>query len=62
MITQEIGDRRGEGNACWGFAICKKQSGDIDGARELFQNALHIFEEIESPSAATMKKMLDDLK
>jgi tetratricopeptide (TPR) repeat protein len=61
-VAQEIGDKRGEGNAFWGLAICKKQGGDIDSAREMFQKALQIFEEIESPSAATMRNMLDDLK
>ena len=27
----------------------------------MFENALRIFKEIESPSAATMQKMLDEL-
>jgi tetratricopeptide (TPR) repeat protein len=60
-IVQAIGDRNGEGLALWGLAICNKQAGAIDGAREMFQKALEIFKEIESPSANTMQKMLDEL-
>jgi tetratricopeptide (TPR) repeat protein len=62
IIAQKIGDKRGEGNGFWGLAICKKQAGDISGAREMFQKALDIFQEIESPSAETMRKMLDELE
>jgi len=38
-----------------------KKNGDIEAARKWFQNALEIFKSIESPSAATIQKMLDNL-
>ncbi len=60
-IDREIGDRRGEGNALWGLGICKKNDGNTEEARKYIASALKIFQEIESPSAATMQKMLDDL-
>lgn len=60
-IVRDIGDKNGEGNALWGFAICKKEGGMIDESRGLFLKALEIFKAIESPSAATIEKMLADL-
>ena len=60
-IVRDIGDKHGEGNALWGLAICKKENGDFDEARALFLKTLEIFKAIESPSAATIEKMLADL-
>jgi hypothetical protein len=58
VITREIGDRRGEGNALWGMAICCEGDGDLNQAIAQAEAALRIFVEIESPSAQTMRDLL----
>ena len=57
-IVHEIGDRRGEGNALWGQAICSEKMNDLPQAIAKAEEALKIFEQIESPSATTMREML----
>ncbi len=61
-IAQEIGDRKGEANALWGQAICLQKKNDTEQAIEKAECALRIFEQIESPSASTMRKLLAEWK
>jgi tetratricopeptide (TPR) repeat protein len=62
MIAREIGDRNGEANALWGQAICLKKKNDPEQAIEKAESALMIFEQIESPSVSTMRKLLAEWK
>jgi len=57
-IAREIGDRYGEGNSLWGLAICNEKMNNLDHAIENAEEALKIFEQIESPSASTMRELL----
>ena len=57
-IAQEIGDRSGEANALWGLAICSEKDGDLKQAISNAEEAMRIFEEIESPSAQNMRSLL----
>ena len=61
-IVQEIGYRNGEANALWCQAICLKQKNYLEQAIKKAENALSIFEQIESPSASTMRKLLAEWK
>ncbi|MDD4651114.1 MAG: tetratricopeptide repeat protein [Methanothrix sp.] len=61
-IAQEIGDRNGEANALWGQAICLQKKNDPAQAIAKAKSALMIFEQIESPSASTMRKLLAEWK
>ncbi len=61
-IAQEIGDRNGEANALWGQAICLKKKNDPVQAIAKTESALRIFEQIESPSASTMRELLAEWK
>jgi tetratricopeptide (TPR) repeat protein len=60
-ISREIGDRRGEGNHLANMGMAQKTLGDTGKARELWLQALAIFEQIQSPSAATVRGWLDGL-
>jgi len=57
-IAQEIGDRNGEANALWGQAICLQKKNDPKRAIKKAENALSIFEQIESPVASIMRELL----
>jgi tetratricopeptide (TPR) repeat protein len=57
-IALETGDRNGEANSLWGQAICLKKNNDIEQAIITAENSLKIFEQIESPSASTMRDLL----
>jgi tetratricopeptide (TPR) repeat protein len=57
-ITREIGNRRGEANALWGMAICNQKINDLEKAVANAEEALKIFEQIESPSASTMRELI----
>ncbi|MEW6028568.1 MAG: tetratricopeptide repeat protein [Chloroflexota bacterium] len=61
VIAQEIGHKSSEANALWGLALCKERTEKLEDAREILQKALYIFREIESPSAITIQKLLDNL-
>ena len=50
-ISQEIGDRRNEGNWLANMGLDYKQLGDETRAREMWERALAIFEAIEDPNA-----------
>ena len=58
MITREIGDRRGEGNALWNKALALHELGDRAAAIAHAQGALAIFEQIEDPAADMVRKRL----
>jgi tetratricopeptide (TPR) repeat protein len=58
-IARQIGDRRAEGNASWNMSLALDNLGERKKAIEQAESALKIFEEIESPSAAKVKKQLD---
>ncbi len=57
-ITRGIGDKRGEGFALWGLAICYEKMDDPEKAINNAKEALKIFEQIESPSASTMRELI----
>ena len=59
-IARDIDDRSGEGNALWGQAICYEKMNDLGRAIKNAEEALKIFEQIESPHAATMRELLSD--
>jgi G-protein signaling modulator 2 len=61
-IAQEIGDRNGEAHALWGQAICLQKKNDPEQAIAKTESALRIFEQIESPSASTMRELLAEWK
>jgi len=61
-IAQEIGDRNGEANALRGQAICLQKKNDPEQAIEKAESALRTFEQIESPSASTMRELLASWK
>jgi tetratricopeptide (TPR) repeat protein len=61
-IAQEIEDRGGQGNAFWGLAICFEKDNDLRQAIDHAERALEIFTAIESPSAKTMREMLERWK
>jgi tetratricopeptide (TPR) repeat protein/3',5'-cyclic AMP phosphodiesterase CpdA len=61
-IAQEIGDRSGEGNALWGQAICYEKMNDLDKAIGKAREALDVFEQIESPSAPTMRGLISKME
>lgn len=48
----------GGGNSLWGQAICHIKMNDLAQAIEKAEEALKIFEQIESPSASTMRELL----
>ncbi len=57
-ITQEIGDLRGEGNALWNMSLVQDSLGKRSEAVKLANDALAIFEQIESPYAERMRQQL----
>jgi tetratricopeptide (TPR) repeat protein len=58
QISREIGDRRGEGNRLFNMSLSLHALGQNEKAVSLARSALAIFEEIESPSAETVRKTL----
>jgi hypothetical protein len=62
LITREIGDRRGEGNALNNLGNAHEILGDIPQAILLTTQALAIYEAIESPSANQARAKLTALR
>ena len=60
-ISQEIGDRRGEGTRLGNLGIAYEQQGEPDKARQHWEAALVIYEEIQSPTADSVRQWLADL-
>lgn len=58
-IAREIGDLRGEANALWNLSQALDELGDRRRAIANAEAALRIFEQIESPFAATAKTLLE---
>jgi tetratricopeptide (TPR) repeat protein len=58
VIVREIGDRRGEGNALANLGWARKRLGDLTEARRLWQEALAIYQAIESPEAKKVQEWL----
>ena len=58
VISREIGDRRGEGSRLHNLGLAYAAVGEIARARDLWQQALRIFEEIQSPDAETVRGWL----
>jgi tetratricopeptide (TPR) repeat protein len=58
VIDREIGDRRGEGTDLWNSAIAFDQLGDRAQAIARAEAALRIYEAIEDPNAAKVRKQL----
>jgi tetratricopeptide (TPR) repeat protein len=58
-ISRETGDRPSEGNSLWNMSLALDKLGDCKKAIEHADAALKIFEEIENPKAAKIRKQLD---
>jgi len=58
VIAQEIGDRRGEGNALWNMSLSLDKLGERAQAITCAEQALMIYEQIEDPHAARMRAQL----
>ena len=59
-ITQEIGDRSGEGNTLWNMSLALDQLGKRAQAIECAKAALKIQEEIEDPRAEKVRRKLQE--
>jgi tetratricopeptide (TPR) repeat protein len=62
VIVRETGDRRGEGTALWNSALLLEQQGDRQEAISRVEAALRIYEAIEDPNAAKVRRALEELK
>jgi tetratricopeptide (TPR) repeat protein len=58
LIAGEIGDRRGEGNALYNTSLALDQLGSRTNAITLAEAALEIYEEVDSPMAASARTRL----
>ncbi len=58
MIDHEIGFRQGEGNTLWNMSLALERIGDRKKAIEHAEVALNIYEQIEDPNAAMVRKQL----
>ena len=58
-IAGETGDRRGEGNALWNMSLALDKLGERAKAIEHARDALAIYEQIEDPYAATVRRQLE---
>jgi tetratricopeptide (TPR) repeat protein len=61
-ISREIGDRRNEGTWLANLGLAYADLRDTVRARELWQEALRIFEAIESPHTETVRRWLAGLE
>lgn len=59
-IKREIGDRLGEGNSLSGLGRTCHSLGETEKACALWKAALIIFETIESPSANTVRRLIEE--
>ena len=57
-IAREIGDRRGEGKQLANRGLVARQQGHPARARELWEQALRIFEAIQDPNAVWVRNWL----
>jgi tetratricopeptide (TPR) repeat protein len=57
-ITKEIGDKRGEGNALWNKSLALDKIGERAQSITYAKSALHIYEQIESPMAESVRRQL----
>ncbi|MDQ3814366.1 MAG: tetratricopeptide repeat protein, partial [Armatimonadota bacterium] len=57
-IARKIGYRRGEGNALWNMSLALDELGERAQATELAAAALRIYEQIEDPNAARVRRRL----
>jgi tetratricopeptide (TPR) repeat protein len=60
VIAHEIGDRRGEGNALWNMSLAQDKLDEREQAIANAEAALKIFEQIEDPNAAKVRRQLDE--
>jgi len=60
VIAREIGDRRGEGNALWNMSLTQDKLGGREQAIANAEAALKIYEQIEDPNAAMVRRQLDE--
>jgi tetratricopeptide (TPR) repeat protein len=58
VIKRAIGERRGEGNSLWNMSLDLDKLGDRAQAIAHGEAALGVFEQIEHPSAARVRKQL----
>jgi tetratricopeptide (TPR) repeat protein len=61
-IAREIGDQRGEGTALWNMSDTLYTLGERGKAIARAQTALRIFEQIEHPGAAQVRRVLESWK
>lgn len=59
-ITREVGDRRGEGNALFNMSLALYKLGERAKAVEHAEAALRIFDQVEAPNAAEVRKQLEE--
>jgi len=57
-IAREIGDRRGEGEGLWNMSVVLRKLGNLQEAIKHAEASLKIYEQIEDPNAATVRKQL----
>jgi tetratricopeptide (TPR) repeat protein len=60
VITSEIGDRRGEGSALFNMSLALDVLGKREEAIRNAEAALKIFEQIEDPNAAKVRRQLEE--
>lgn len=59
-IQRKIGDRHWEGTALWGMSLETEKLGQRDQAITQAESALKIYEQIEEPGAAKVRRQLDE--
>jgi len=61
-VARETGDRRDEGNQLGNLGLAYRDLGQVKKAREVWKQALRIFEEIKSPHAERVRSLLESLE
>jgi tetratricopeptide (TPR) repeat protein len=60
-ISQSLGDRLGEASAHFNIALALEEQGDLEQARIHAENALEIYQQLESPNSTTVEQWLAGL-
>jgi hypothetical protein len=61
-ISQEIGDRRSEGNHLASLGMLARMDGDADRAHEVWLSALQTLESLKDPNAGQVWQWLAELE
>ena len=62
VIAREIGDRRGEGNHLGNLGNAYLRLGEVRKAIEHYEQALKLFEDIESPHAEAVRRKIAEMR